>query len=87
MGLVHYQFTPGPICPGKREFLINISGPSFYAPAGFASEKMDGSSSNLKSVAVRCRRLCVVVARGPPALARGRSFSRAGRKIEATLAL
>ncbi|KAJ8459957.1 hypothetical protein OPV22_032883 [Ensete ventricosum] len=34
--------------------VINISGPSFYAPAGFASEKMDGSSSNLKSVCRNC---------------------------------
>ncbi|CAL9129934.1 hypothetical protein MUK42_03396 [Musa troglodytarum] len=34
--------------------VINISGPSFYAPTGLASEKMEGSSSKLKSVCRNC---------------------------------
>ncbi|WOK91945.1 protein EMBRYO SAC DEVELOPMENT ARREST 3, chloroplastic [Canna indica] len=34
--------------------VINISGPSFYAPVGVASDTMDGSSSKLKSVCRNC---------------------------------
>ncbi|XP_064940268.1 protein PHOTOSYSTEM I ASSEMBLY 2, chloroplastic-like isoform X3 [Musa acuminata AAA Group] len=44
--------------------VINISGPSFYAPTGLASEKMEGSSSKLKSVCRNCAGSGVVLCRG-----------------------